>query len=90
MATREPDLLDQTLRERVEALHDAVRDNRMAINALTAEFGHWRKEPRLRTLIDQLHSELEQHRVAIERLTNDCREQRDALRRLTDPDSSAS
>jgi len=69
-STAHPDALDpQTLRELIDELHLAVRENRVAVNTLTAEFGHWRKEPRLRTLIDTMQSELDSHQRAIERLT---------------------
>jgi hypothetical protein len=51
----------------------------VAIDALTAEFGHWRKEPRLRTMIDIMQSELDTHRQMIQRLTKQVTELRDEL-----------
>lgn len=82
MASTEPDVAEQALRDRVEALHDAVRDTRAALDALTAEFGNWRSEPRLRTLIDDLQSELEAQRQVIETLTAESERQREELVRL--------
>ena len=80
--TEHSEILDHTIRERMDALHEAVRENRVVINALAAEFGNWRKEPRLRTLIDIMQSELEHHREAIEKLTEESAGLREEISRL--------
>ena len=81
-STGHSDVLEHRMGERIDALHATVRENRVAINALAAEFGNWRKEPRLRTLIDIMQSELESQRQAIEKLTAESAGLREELTRL--------